>query len=310
LEGVSRVKIQQESKPCKEANSMSTKQSKQKLRGYSKKSLFLVLLTTVCFCGSIFQFTSSYAADYTANPVSSEPLKTETTKSNDMILKPSEPLKPNETLKPNEALKRLMEGNKRFTEDKPTCPERNQVRRAATVAAQRPFAIVLGCSDSRVPPEIAFDQGIGDIFVVRVAGNIVSPVELSSVEYSALVNDSSIIVVLGHENCGAVTAVLENKAQGIAPIATVIRKGLDRFNPKKQKMDLQTAIEDNVRNSVMLIKQSSNIDKLIRAGKLMVVGAYYDLKTGAVRILDTETSLVAAKTLTETPTKTSTKTSK
>ena len=257
---------------------------KTKIETKNKKNLLVKFLITICFTGLILKSTVS-AADPISSP---SPTSSSPTTSTSSVATSSSALKPNETLKPNEALKRLMEGNKRFTEDKTTCPERNQMRRAATVVSQRPFAVVLGCSDSRVPPEIAFDQGIGDVFVVRVAGNIVSAVELDSVEFSALHNNSSVVMVLGHENCGAVNAVLENKTQDIESIANLIQTGLTRFNPKHQRLSLTSAIEANVKNSVLLIKQSPVIDKLIRSGKLMVVGAYYDLKTGAVRILDTE----------------------
>lgn len=183
---------------------------------------------------------------------------------------------------PQAALERLWQGNKRFMQDGTTCPENHQMRRLATVSKQKPFAIVLGCSDSRVPPEIAFDQGIGDIFVVRIAGNVVSKLEMESIEYSALYNDSSIIVVLGHQNCGAVTAVLENKTQDIESIAELIKPAVYQAKYKKENADLtlKDAIIINVQNSVDRVKRNALISKLIKEGKIMVVGAYYDLATG------------------------------
>lgn len=189
---------------------------------------------------------------------------------------------------PKEGLQRLLEGNERFVADKSLCPDRNQDRRAATVAQQRPFAVVLGCSDSRVPPELAFDQGIGDIFVVRVAGNVVGETELDSVEYSAIYNNSSIILVLGHENCGAVTAVMENKTHDIEAIAQLIKPALQNNTKNKKKtgpMTLTKAIEANIQNSVNRIKKSAPIAKLIQDGKVEVVGAYYDLNTGKVSLV-------------------------
>ncbi len=194
---------------------------------------------------------------------------------------------PEVQLSPQAALQQLMEGNKRFAEDKTTCPERNQMRRLATAAKQKPFAVILGCSDSRIPPEIAFDQGIGDVFVVRVAGNIVSTTELDSIEYSAIYNNSSIIMVLGHENCGAIQAVLAKQTQDIESIAELIKpalKNIDKSN-STSATQLVDAIKANVQHSVTLIKQSSPIAKLMKAGKIDVVGAYYDFNTGLVTLL-------------------------
>lgn len=192
------------------------------------------------------------------------------------------------SLTPDGALQRLMDGNKRFATDTTTCPERNQMRRLSTAAKQKPFAIILGCSDSRIPPEIAFDQGIGDIFVVRVAGNVVSAIELSSVEYSALVNKSNIILVLGHQNCGAVQAVLDNQTQGIEAIANLIKPSLAKLKKNvdaTQSEQLVQAIESNILQSVNNIKKSKVIANLINNGKIKVVGGYYDFSTGEVRLL-------------------------
>lgn len=180
---------------------------------------------------------------------------------------------------PEEALQSLLEANKRFVEDKSISPDRSQDRRAASAAKQKPFAIVLGCSDSRVSPELAFDQGVGDIFVVRVAGNVVGSIELDSIEYSAVYNQSSIIVVLGHEKCGAVKAVLAGKAGDIKAIAALIKPTI---NPEDS---LDANIEANIRNSVCQIKKFLPIKKLITAGKINVVGAYYELTSGKVRLL-------------------------
>lgn len=183
-------------------------------------------------------------------------------------------------LSPKEALQRLMEGNERFINDKLEHPDRNQDRREASAAKQQPFAIVLGCSDSRVPIEIAFDQGIGDMFTVRVAGNVVGPTELDSVGYSAIYNGSAIIMVLGHENCGAVAAVLAHKTHDIPAVAKLIEPAV---NTKHQTME--AAIKANVYHSVTRIKQSPAIAKLMKAGKIDVVGALYDVETGKVQIL-------------------------
>lgn len=186
-------------------------------------------------------------------------------------------------LTPQAALNRLMEGNARYMKDEMTCPERNQIRRSAIVAKQKPFAIVLGCSDSRVPPEFVFDQGLGDIFVVRIAGNVVSALETDSIEYSAIYNDSSIIIVLGHQNCGAVDAVMQNKTKDIESVADLIKPAVDATN--KRHETLEEAVKANVHNSVARVKSSEPISKLIQAGKIDVVGAYYNLETGEVTLV-------------------------
>lgn len=191
---------------------------------------------------------------------------------------------------PDAALQRLLDGNKRFMEDKSICPDRTQDRRAATVAKQKPFAIILGCSDSRVPPELAFDQGIGDLFVVRVAGNVVGGLALDSIEYSVLFNNSVIVLVLGHKNCGAVDAVLNDslKKLGIKDLSVIVSKiepvirNLRKVHPNPT---LDEAIVANIRNSMAQVKSSSVISKYISEGKLKVVGAYYDLATGEARVL-------------------------
>lgn len=183
------------------------------------------------------------------------------------------------SMTPETALKRLMDGNERFVNDKSLCPDRTQDRRAVSALKQKPFAIVLGCSDSRVPPELAFDQGIGDLFVVRVAGNVVGDTEIDSVAYSALYNGSSIIVVLGHESCGAVSAVLANNAHDIPSVEKFIKPAID------DNQDLNAAIKANIQHSVDEIKKSPAIAPLIKAGKIEVVGAYYHLKTGQIKLL-------------------------
>lgn len=127
-----------------------------------------------------------------------------------------------------EALKRLMEGNHRFAMDKMTYPQRNNERRALIASKQDPFAIVLGCSDSRVPVEIVFDQSVGDLFIVRVAGNVVGKTEFESIHYSLVHHHPKIIMVLGHEGCGAVKAVLENDTQGVETIANLIQPAVDK----------------------------------------------------------------------------------
>lgn len=186
---------------------------------------------------------------------------------------------------PDEALKRLIEGNKRFMENRVVCPapNRSEERRMETVGVQKPFAIIVGCSDSRVPPEFVFDQGLADIFVVRIAGNVVSDLELDSVEYSVLYNDSKIIMVLGHQNCGAVDAVMKGQTKDIESIATLIEPAI--YNAKREKLSLKEAIIANVKNSVDRIQKSGPISKFIQKNKIKVVGAYYDFETGEAQIV-------------------------
>lgn len=189
----------------------------------------------------------------------------------------------NPSISPKEALQRLVEGNQRFMDDKSHCPNRNEDRRAAIAAKQKPFAIILGCSDSRVPPELAFDQGLGDLFTVRVAGNVVGSTELDSVAYSAIYNGSAIIMVLGHENCGAVAAVLAHQTHDIPAVAKLITPAV---NTKEHTME--AAVKANIYNSMTRIKQAPAIAQLIKAGKIDVVGAVYDLDTGKVQLLDSK----------------------
>ena len=179
----------------------------------------------------------------------------------------------------DEALKRLVDGNERYVQDKLTCPNRTQERREALSSQQNPFAVIVGCSDSRVAPEIVFDQGTGDLFVVRVAGNVIGNTELESTSYSVNVLGSTLVLVLGHANCGAVQAVLDGKAEGIPTIAEAIRKGAGDHE------DLAEEIKNNARASAKILRESAPLRDKIAAGKLKVLAGYYDLNTGKVELL-------------------------
>jgi carbonic anhydrase len=183
-------------------------------------------------------------------------------------------------LTPDESLQRLKEGNKRFVKEKLEHPDRSAERRLELKNDQTPFAIILGCSDSRVAPEIIFDAGIGDLFVVRVAGNVLGPTELDSIKYSVIANKSSIIVVLGHQNCGAVQAVLKNKTQDIEHVAEIIEPAI------LESTSLESAIIHNVEYTVNALKKSPIIEQFISLKALKVVGGYYNFKTGEVDILE------------------------
>lgn len=184
---------------------------------------------------------------------------------------------------PEKALEQLMNGNKRYTQDKLLHPNRDQERREALTAKQTPFASILGCSDSRVSPEIVFDQGIGDLFVVRVAGNVIGPIELDSLDYSIEYLNSSLIFVLGHENCGAVSAVLAGMTKDIEAVAIQIEPAIEKAK-KMPGNALENAIKANIRMVVNQIRKSETIARFIAEKKVDVVGGYYNLATGEIEL--------------------------
>lgn len=198
-----------------------------------------------------------------------------------------------------EALKRLKDGNQRFVDD---LAGRGGVlhgqRRAELVDRQEPFAIVLGCSDSRVPLEIVFDQGLGDLFVIRVAGNIVAPSLVGSVEFGAQRFGTRLVVVLGHSQCGAITATLEElerpsseRSPNLASIVDRVRPAVEtlfetelRHNPAELK---RQAVRANIRASVDHLRHGSRIlEELIASDALLVIGAEYSLDTGVVEFFE------------------------
>jgi len=196
------------------------------------------------------------------------------------------------------ALARLRAGNARFVAGTAGAGMLAAVsRRAEVAAAQRPFAIVLGCSDSRVPVEIVFDQGIGDLFVIRVAGNVVAPSLVGSVEFAAAQFGTRLVVVLGHTGCGAVQATLEQMHQPAGLQSPNLRSIVERIRPALEPLvagpvpdgeDLvQRAVLANVRASVRQLCHGSRIiEALIDADGLRVVGAVYGLGSGVVQWLD------------------------
>jgi len=186
---------------------------------------------------------------------------------------------------PDDALKTLMDGNKRYMADKLLNADNRAAKRAALVSKQSPYAVILGCSDSRVSPEIIFDQNIGDLFVVRVAGNVVGAIELDSIEYSALYLGSAVILVLGHENCGAVKAVLDGVTQDIEAIALKIEPAIQGISPADKNDPLKRATIANAQQSVRLLALSPVLARLVKAGKLKIVGGYYNLLSGQVTLL-------------------------
>ncbi len=185
---------------------------------------------------------------------------------------------------PDEALEKLMKGNERYINEISKFSNRSQERREETIHSQEPFAAIISCSDSRGSPDIIFDQGIGDIFVVRVAGNVIGPIELASLEYSAIYLNSSLIMVLGHENCGAVKAVLEGKSKDIEPIAELIAPAIEMAKCHKGSL-WENAIKDNAIHFVKDLRANPALADLINKGRLKVVGAYYSFTTGKVEII-------------------------
>jgi carbonic anhydrase len=196
------------------------------------------------------------------------------------------------------ALKRLREGNARFIAGTPTTPPLSSHERRALVLDQAPFAIILGCSDSRVPSELIFDQGFGDLFVIRVAGNIVAPSQVGSVEFAASKFGTKLVVVMGHQSCGAITAAVEELLDGAKPESRNLRSIVDRVMPAVRSviagggtMDRRTLIREAVRANVRasvdhLCHGSELLEKLIQNEGLMIVGAKYSLDSGIVSFLD------------------------
>ncbi len=181
---------------------------------------------------------------------------------------------------PSESLQLLIDGNLRYVRDQLLHPNRSSDRREEISEGQNPFAVIVGCSDSRVAPEIILDQGLGDLFIVRVAGNVVGPVELDSIEYSIKYLGSNLVLVLGHESCGAVTAVMEGKTADIEEVANLIKPAI------QGKKNLEEAVKANVRWVVAQLKKTRLIKKLLSQDKILCVGAYYHLGTGNIEILD------------------------
>lgn len=192
-----------------------------------------------------------------------------------------------------EALHRLREGNRRFVSGERDHIEPESRERLAELAAgQEPYAIILGCSDSRVPAEIIFDQGVGDLFVIRVAGNVVAPSQIGSVEFAAEQFGTRLVVILGHSSCGAVIATIEelqrpteNRSPNLHSIVDCIRPSVEPLLKAGLDPDelLKQAVRANIRTSTEGLQHGSALlETMIREGSLTVVGAEYSLDTGIV----------------------------
>jgi carbonic anhydrase len=193
----------------------------------------------------------------------------------------------------DEGLKRLLAGNRRFVKGKLEHPGRDAARRVEIAEGQKPFAIVLGCADSRVPPEVVFDQGLGDVFVVRVAGNTANdPLVVGSIEYAATTFGSVVLMVLGHDHCGAVKAAIEVAIKGktlpgdigavVEPILPAVEQV--RNAPESELLDQATRL--NIQRTVDALKSADSlITELVSSEKLKVVGSEYKLKTGKIDVV-------------------------
>jgi len=198
-----------------------------------------------------------------------------------------------------EALERLREGNRRFASGAvASYSYANHARRAELADYQEPFAIILGCSDSRVPAEIVFDQGLGDLFVIRVAGNIVAPSQVGSVEFAAERFGTPLVVVLGHSRCGAILAALEelerpsqDQSRNLRSIVRRVRPSVEPLlgTPLRDDREalIDQAVRANVRTSANHLRHGSEVlEQLEEHGKLLIVGAEYSLETGLVDFFD------------------------
>jgi carbonic anhydrase len=195
---------------------------------------------------------------------------------------------------PQEALERLREGNQRFVRGQPRHGKISEQVFADLREGQRPFAVILGCSDSRVPPELVFDQSFGDLFVIRLAGNIIAPGVGGSIQYAKQHLGTSLLVVLGHEGCGAVKAALDARfhrakhPERIQQLVELIEPGLECIDPRQSAAEqLEAGVEASVRWSMHQVLRAPEAQQAFREKQnVLIVGAVYELTTGKVRWLD------------------------
>jgi carbonic anhydrase len=190
-----------------------------------------------------------------------------------------------------DSLSKLMDGNTRFATGALGQKDLGEARRQELTKGQHPFATVLTCSDSRVAPEIIFDQGLGDIFIIRDAGNVVEPVTLGSIEYGVEHLHTPLLVILGHEKCGAVAAALDTKGEPEGNIGAILKKIMPAVKTAKKagkdrEGTLDLAIQENVRNTYKNVMKSKVVSELVHEGKLRIIGAEYYLGTGKVEMVD------------------------
>jgi carbonic anhydrase len=191
---------------------------------------------------------------------------------------------------PTQALAQLIEGNRRFQRDANSHPHLHAKRRSELAGGQSPFAVILSCSDSRVPPELIFDQGLGGLFVVRLAGNTVTRAGLESIDYAVGHLGTNLIMVLGHESCGAVKGALSEcvskPAAGLPEIFANICPAVDQARRKGGDNLESSAIDLNVTDQVKILERSPLFEKRVADGSLKIVGARYNLESGKVEIIN------------------------
>lgn len=189
-------------------------------------------------------------------------------------------------LSPAAALQKLKEGNQRFVQHQPQYPDQSAKRLQEVAQAQHPFATILSCADSRVPAELVFDQGIGDLFDVRIAGNIATPEAIGSIEYAVALVGTPLLMVLGHERCGAVTAAVKNEplpgaiSTFVEPILPAVKRVKDQPGDA-----VDNAVVANVRYQIEQLQRSTLLTERVQSGKLKIVGGRYDLDTGKVTMI-------------------------
>jgi len=225
------------------------------------KLTFAVMITTLLTCGTA-QLSAVYAAADTGAPA----------------------------MTPAQALAQLIEGNRRFQHDANGHPHLHSKRRSELAGGQSPFAVILSCSDSRVPPELIFDQGLGGLFVVRLAGNTVTRAGLESIDYAVGHLGTNLIMVLGHESCGAVkgalTECVSNSAAGLPEIFANICPAVEEARKKSGDNLESSAIDLNVIDQVKILERSPLFKKRVADGSLKIVGARYNLESGKVEIIN------------------------
>jgi carbonic anhydrase len=198
------------------------------------------------------------------------------------------PVAAENNVSPDRALEQLIEGNRRFISGKPNNPRRDLANLKKVSKTQTPYAAILGCADSRVPSEILFDQGFGDLFIVRCAGNVATPEEIGSLEFGTLVLGAKVLMVMGHAGCGAVKATMKGD-----PVPGSIASVLDQIKPAVKDIQgspedpkaLKKATEANVLAQIEKLTASPVISELVIAKKLKIVGAYFNFETGQVSLV-------------------------
>ncbi|WP_055586158.1 carbonic anhydrase [Peterkaempfera griseoplana] len=195
------------------------------------------------------------------------------------------------TIVPREALDLLMAGNQRFVAGIPDHPNQDAERRASLAPVQHPFAVLFGCSDSRLAAEIIFDRGLGDLFVVRTAGHVFGPEVLGSIEYGVSMLDCRLVVILGHDSCGAVAAARAAVAEGLAP-SGYVRDVVERVTPSVLAARAagiehpDDIVDEHIRNTVdLLLDRSRVLSEAVDEGRLAVVGLSYRLADGSARMV-------------------------